>query len=71
MVREEVENLRDDLEESIRNLHMDMISQFHLQSQEVNSALSTQLVTIDRLTEENQRLRDENDRLKEGYNSEM
>jgi regulator of replication initiation timing len=50
---------------------MDMISQFHLQSQEVNNALSTQLVTIDRLTEENQRLRDENDRLKEGYTSEM
>jgi cell shape-determining protein MreC len=65
VVREEVESLRDDLEEAIRNLHMDMISQFHQQSQELNNAMTAQLATIDRLTDETHRLREENDRLRE------
>lgn len=66
-----MENLRDDVEEAIRNLHMDMISQFHQQSQELNHALSAQLTTIDRLTDENQRLREENERLKEQSSDNM
>lgn len=64
IVRDEVEKLQDDLEESLRNLHMDMIRQFHQQSQELNSALSSQLAAMDQLREENQRLREENDFLK-------
>lgn len=52
------------MEEAIRNLHMDMISQFHQQSQELNNVLSAQLATIDRLTEENQQLREENELLR-------
>lgn len=64
VVRDEVEKLQDDLEESLRNLHMDMIRQFHQQSQELNSALSSQLAAMDQLREENQRLREENDFLK-------
>lgn len=59
VVRDEVDNLRDDVEEAIRNLHMDMIRQFHLQSQEINNVLSTHLATIERLTEENRSLREE------------
>ena len=64
MVRDEVETLRDDMEEAIRNLHMDMISQFHQQSQELNNAMAAQLSTITKLTEEHQRLREENERLR-------
>lgn len=64
VVRDEVESLRDDMEEAIRNLHMDMISQFHQQSQELSNALTAQLATIDRLTSENQFLREENERLR-------
>jgi hypothetical protein len=64
VVRDEVEKLQDDLEESLRNMHMDMIRQFHLQSQELNTALSSQLAAMDQLREENQRLREENDFLK-------
>jgi regulator of replication initiation timing len=64
LVRDEVENLKDDIEETIRNLHMDMISQFHQQSQELKNTLSMQMATIDRLTEENEILREDNDRLK-------
>jgi hypothetical protein len=60
IVQDEVENLRDDIEEAIRNLHMDMISQFHQQSQELNNVLSAQNATIDRLTDENRRLQEEN-----------
>ena len=64
VLTEEVENLRDDMEEAIRNLHMDMITQFHQQSQELNNVLAAQLATIDRLTEENEQLRQENQLLK-------
>lgn len=58
--------MRDDMEEAIRNLHMDMISQFHQQSQEINNTLASQLESIARLTEENSRLREENEYLKTG-----
>jgi regulator of replication initiation timing len=54
------------MEEAIRNLHMDMISQFHQQSQEINNTLASQLESIARLTEENDRLREENGYLKTG-----
>lgn len=66
MVQEEIENLQDEMEEQLRNLHMDMIAQFHQQSQEMNKALSSHLATIDRLTEENKRLREENEQLRRG-----
>ena len=58
--------MRDDMEEAIRNLHMDMISQFHQQSQEINNTLTSQLESIARLTGENDRLREENEYLKTG-----
>ena len=65
-MRNEVDSLRDDMEEAIRNLHMDMISQFHQQSQEINNTLASQLESIARMTEENDRLREENEYLKRG-----
>lgn len=65
-MQEEIENLQDEMEEQLRNLHMDMISQFHQQSQEMTKALSLHLATIDSLTLENQRLREENERLRQG-----
>jgi regulator of replication initiation timing len=71
VVREEVDHLRDDMEEAIHNLHMDMIGQFHLQSQEISSTLSMQLATIQSLTEENHRLREENEHLREHSKSHM
>jgi regulator of replication initiation timing len=52
--------LQDDVEEQLRNLHMDMIAQFHQQSQEI----SKHLETINLLLIENQQLRDENDQLR-------
>ncbi|KAL3916172.1 MAG: hypothetical protein SGILL_005300 [Bacillariaceae sp.] len=66
MVREEVENLQDEMEEQLRNLHMDMIAQFHQQSQEMNKAMSQHLSIIDRLTEENEQLRQQNEMFREG-----
>lgn len=44
----------------MRNLHMDMINQFHQQSQDLSSVLSAQAATIERLTEENRQLQEEN-----------
>jgi len=64
VIRNEVEKLQDELEESLRNLHMDMIKQFHQQSQELNAALTSQQAAMDQLREENQRLREENEFLK-------
>lgn len=69
IVQDEVESLRDDIEEAIRNLHMDMISQFHQQSQELNNVLSAQNTTIDRLLDENKRLQAENAKLREERSS--
>lgn len=66
IVQDEIENLQDEMEEQLRNLHMDMIAQFHQQSQEMNKALSNHLTSIDRLTEENKQLRDENEQLRQG-----
>jgi hypothetical protein len=65
VVREEVEHLQDEMEEQLRNLHIDMINQFHLQSQEIDTALSKHFTTIERLELENQRLREENERLRQ------
>jgi cell division protein FtsB len=55
------------------NAHIDIssyrlgyrIAQFHQQSQEMNNALSKHLETIERLTGENQRLHEENERLRQ------
>lgn len=66
VVREEVENLQDELEEQLRNLHIDMINQFHQQSQEIETELSKHFSALERLTAENQHLREENERLRRG-----
>ena len=50
----------------MRNLHMDMINQFHQQSQDLTSVISAQAATIERLTEENRRLQEENAALRAG-----
>ena len=63
--------MRDDMEEAIRNLHMDMIGQFHMQSQEINVALSSQLAAIERIIEENERLREENQLLRQQAKSNL
>jgi len=65
VVREEVENLQDEMEEQLRNLHIDMINQFHSQSQEIDTALSKHFVSLEQLTLENQQLREENERLRQ------
>ncbi|KAL3941959.1 MAG: hypothetical protein SGBAC_003761 [Bacillariaceae sp.] len=65
VVQDEVENLRDDMEEAMRNLHMDMINQFHQQSQDLTTVISAQAATIERLTEENRLLHEENAALRE------
>ena len=66
VVREEVENLQDEMEEKLRNLHIDMINQFHLQSQELETVLSKHFSALERLTAENQQLREENEMLRQG-----
>jgi len=53
------------MEEAMRNLHMDMINQFHQQSQDLTTVLSAQAATIERLTEENRRLQEENTGLRQ------
>lgn len=64
VVQEEVENLQDEMEEQLRNLHIDMINQFHQQSREIESVVSKHFAALERLTAENQQLREENERLR-------
>uniref|UniRef100_A0A7R9WPL7 Uncharacterized protein n=1 Tax=Craspedostauros australis TaxID=1486917 RepID=A0A7R9WPL7_9STRA len=59
----DIDALRDDMEESIRNLHMDMLTQFHQQSQEMKSAFAAQQQMISDLVQENHKLREENQNL--------
>ena len=54
------------MEEQLRNLHIDMINQFHQQSQEIQSLLAAHSAALEGLTAENRRLREENERLRRG-----
>jgi WD40 repeat protein len=60
MIRDEVDRVREDMQDAFRNLHVDMLRQFQLQSEDLNAALARQLHAMDRLAEENQILREEN-----------
>ena len=67
MVNDVIDNLRDDVEVSLRNLHVDMLRQFQNQSDEINSLFQMQKSTMQALIDENQSLREENERLKRVY----
>jgi hypothetical protein len=58
MIQEEMEAIRDDMEEAMRNLHVDLLRQLQLQSQEYSNLISN-------LKEENEKLREENELLKQ------
>jgi uncharacterized protein (DUF3084 family) len=58
MIQEEMEAVRDDMEEAMRNLHVDLLRQLQLQSQEYSNLISN-------LKEENEKLREENELLKQ------
>jgi hypothetical protein len=60
MVRDEVDRVREDMQDAFRNLHVDMLRQFQIQSEDLNFALEGQLHSMDRLSEENRLLREEN-----------
>jgi hypothetical protein len=57
--------IRDEVKEAITCLHSDMIRQFRIQSDEVNKSLSKQLDVMERMADENHRLRLENQRLRD------
>jgi hypothetical protein len=58
MIQEEMEAVRDDMEEAMRNLHVELLRQLQLQSQEYSNLISN-------LKEENEKLRKENELLKQ------
>jgi DNA polymerase II small subunit/DNA polymerase delta subunit B len=57
MIQQEMEAMRDDMEEAMRNLHVDLLRQLQLQSQEYSDLISN-------LKQENEKLREENELLK-------
>ena len=59
--------LRDDLEESIQNLHTDCLRQFQRQSEEIAALLEKQRQDIKEVLEENRKLREENAALKKPF----
>jgi len=67
MVNDAIDVLRDDVEISLRNLHVDMIRQFQAQSDEINKLLQQQKTALEGVMNENKSLREENERLKRVY----
>jgi regulator of replication initiation timing len=65
IVNEATDILRDEMEEAIRNLHLDMLRQFQEQSKEFRDLISEQMQAVDQLILENERLREENRVLRE------
>jgi hypothetical protein len=65
MIRDEVDRVREDMQDAFRNLHVDMLRQFQIQSEDLNFALAKQLQSMDRLSVENRFLREENKSLQQ------
>lgn len=59
--------LREELGQSIRNLHVDLLRQFQLQSDEIAETFQQQKMVMMALIEENQKLRNENEWLRREY----
>lgn len=59
-----INQVRDDLELSIRNLHIDMLRQFQIQADDFTTQLTTQMQVMTKLMIENNQLRDENKHLR-------
>jgi hypothetical protein len=56
--------LREEIGQSIRNMHIDMLRQFQIQSEEISDSFQQQKEVIMALIEENQMLRNENESLR-------
>lgn len=64
MIQDEIDDLREEMENSISNVHVDMLRQFQRQSTEMQAMFQQQAWAIEELMEENRLLREENERLK-------
>jgi cell division protein FtsB len=53
------------MQDAFRNLHVDTLRQFQIQSEDLNFALAKQLQSMDRLSVENRFLREENKSLQQ------
>lgn len=66
LIDEELFNsFRTEIKQEIVGLHMEMLRQFQIQSDDMKSAMSKQLDILERIADENQSLRHENQRLRE------
>jgi hypothetical protein len=66
-VQDSVASLRDDLQQDIRGLHLDLLRQFADQQEEISGMLKGHTATISNLISENEALRRENAELKRFY----
>jgi hypothetical protein len=66
-VQDSVASLRDDLQQDIRGLHLDLLRQFADQQEEISGMLKGHTATISNLIAENEALRRENAELKRFY----
>ena len=62
-LQDQMEVLQENVQESLQRLHVDMIRQFHRQSQELMGVVRQQQMQVDRLMQENEFLRDQNETL--------
>jgi WD40 repeat protein len=64
IVQDAVDQLRDEIGSTIRSLHVDMLRQFQMQSDEFTSLLTTQMTAMEHLMAENEKLREDNKKLR-------
>jgi len=67
IIGEAVEELRQDIIESVNNIHIDMLRQFQMQSDEMKSLILEQGNMVKHLMEENRSLREENEQMRSAF----
>jgi protein NEDD1 len=68
MLDTKIEGLRDQMHRDVGNLHLEVLRQFEMQQHELLTAMEAQFASrFSELTEENKRLRHENELLKSTY----
>lgn len=65
MLEESLGSVQKSIHEDVRNLHIELLRQFHMQEMEMSGVLSLVLEKLEGLTKEVQQLRRENQQLRQ------
>jgi len=65
MLEESLGSVQKSIHEDVRNLHIELLRQFHMQEMEMSGVLNLVLEKVEGLTKEVQQLRRENQQLRQ------